>query len=65
MKSFYKNEIASAMGVNGKTLARWLRPHEKELRKLGYTRNMKLLPPAIVLYLCEVFCIDKSELPQY
>lgn len=65
MKCFYKNEIACAMGVTGKTFARWLKPHEKNLLKLGYTRNSKLLPPAVVLYLCDVFCIDKSELPRY
>ena len=65
MKAYYKNEIADAMGVTGKTFSRWLKPHEKELFKLGYNRNAKILTPAVVVYLCKVFCIDKEELPQY
>ena len=63
MKAYYKNEIATAMGVTPKTLASWLRPHQKNLAKFGCTPYTKLLPPAAVLYICKTFCIDLQDLP--
>ena len=34
------------------------KPYEKKLGKMGWHRRMKLLPPKIVQFMVETFCID-------
>ena len=53
-----KSELARAAGVSVKTLNRWCRPHKQQLTKIGWNPRMKLLPPRIVSYMVEEFCID-------
>ena len=54
----YKYELAYAAGVSTRTFTRWLNMHTAQLHKLGVTKNMHLLPPSAVKYLCETFVIE-------
>lgn len=57
----YKYELAAAAGVSPRTFAAWLRPHRKQLRKMGVCDTAKVLPPVAVKYLCEIFVIETEE----
>ena len=58
MKSYTKKQLADAAGVSAATLRRWLRTDEEFLRANGITSKTKILPPKVVQYLCEKYCID-------
>ena len=53
-----KQQLADRAGVRVQTLMRWCQPFRQELEKMGMQPNMKLLPPHIVQFLAEKFCID-------
>lgn len=53
-----KQEMALRAGVSVRTLSRWCRPYEAELRRMGVRPNMKLMPPHVVKFLSEKLCID-------
>ena len=57
MKAMLKSELAREAGVSVKTFSRWCKPYQKELKKMGWKPRMKLLPPKIVAYLRDKFCI--------
>lgn len=47
-RSISKSELAEELGVTLKTLAAWIQPWEKELKKrFNYRRKQKILSPAI------------------
>lgn len=58
MKAMSKSELAVRAGVSVNTLNRWMRPHSGELAAMGLRANQRVLPPHIVKYLVEKFCID-------
>ena len=58
MKAMSKSEIAHAAGVSVDTLMRWLVPHRQQLEALGMRPGMRVLPPKVVAYIVETFCID-------
>ena len=58
MKSYTKKQLADAAGVSAATLRRWLRTDEEFLRANGITSKTKILPPKVVQYLCDKYCID-------
>jgi len=58
MKAMSKSELAMAAGISVDTLKRWLEPHRKQLEALGLCPNMRVLPPKVVAYIVETFCID-------
>lgn len=58
MKSMKKQEMADAAGVTVKTLMAWCRPFRKELAAMGLKPTAKKLPPHVVAYMAEKFCID-------
>ena len=58
MKSMSKTELAKKAGVNIRTLMRWCQPFQKELTIMGLKPTAKKLPPHIVAFLSEKFCID-------
>ena len=58
MKSYTKIELARAAGVSGETFRRWLKTDEAFLRAYHVTPKTKCLPPVVVKYLCEKYCID-------
>jgi len=53
-----KSELAQAAGVSVDTLMRWLSPHHNHLEELGMRPGMRVLPPKVVTYIVETFCID-------
>ena len=53
-----KQQLALCAGISVRTLSKWCRPYKKELEALGMTSHMKLLPPHIVGWICNRFCID-------
>ena len=58
MKAMSKSELAQAAGVSVDTLMRWLSPHSQQLESLGMRPGMRVLPPKVVNYIVETFCID-------
>ena len=58
MKAMTKQQLADAAGVTTKTLMSWCEPYMDELKVLGMQPNMKVLPPHIVMFIAEKFCID-------
>ena len=53
-----KFELAEAAGVSAATFRRWLRTDKEFLRANGVGAKTKILPPKVVQYLCEKYCID-------
>ena len=58
MKAMTRQQIACCAGVTVKTLSKWMKPYRKELEALGLRPGMIVLPPVIVKYICDKFCID-------
>ena len=58
MKACGKAELAQAAGVSAETLRRWLRSDKAYLEANGISPTAKILPPKVVKYLCEKYCID-------
>ena len=58
MTALTRKELAASAGISTRTLQRWLEPHRNTLRALGMMPNKKLLPPQVVGWICERFCID-------
>ena len=58
MKSYTKSELARAAGVSGDTFRRWLKTDREFLRANNVQSKTKYLPPVVVKYLCEKYCID-------
>lgn len=58
MKAMSKQQLADAAGISVDTLRKWLKPHKKNLEALGMTQKMRVLPPSVVVFIIETFCID-------
>ena len=58
MKAMTKQQLAQCAGVTVKTLMAWCRPYRRELSQMGLTPGMRVLPPHIVKWMSEQFCID-------
>jgi hypothetical protein len=58
MKAMSKQELAYGAGVSVKTLMNWLQPYQKELQGMGMKQHAKVLPPNVVQWICNRFCID-------
>ena len=58
MKSYTKAQLADAAGVSIATFRRWLKSDEEFLHANNINVQTKLLPPKVVRYLCEKYCID-------
>ncbi|MBP3786602.1 MAG: hypothetical protein ILA22_00505 [Prevotella sp.] len=61
MKALTKQQLADYAGVTTKTLMSWCGPFTKELETMGMQPHMKVLPPHIVRFIVEKFCIDVGE----
>ena len=53
-----KKELAERAGVTERTLRNWCKPFREELTIMGLRPNAKKLPPHVVAFLSEKFCID-------
>lgn len=58
MKAMTKQQLAAYAGVSVRTLRNWCKPYEQELARMGMTPGMRVLPPNIVKWISEQFCID-------
>jgi hypothetical protein len=58
MKAMTRRQIAYFAGVSVRTLSNWCKPYQHELESLGLKPNMIILPPQIVEWICNRFCID-------
>lgn len=61
MKAKSKKELADMAGVSVDTLREWCKPYQKELERMGMVPGMRILPPRIVKFLVEKFCIDVED----
>ena len=53
-----KQQLAQCAGVTVRTLSNWCSPHREELARMGYKPGMRVLPPHIVKWIADRFCID-------
>jgi hypothetical protein len=53
-----KQQLADRAGVSVRTLMRWCEPYKQELEVMGLLPTARVLPPHIIKYLSEKFCID-------
>ena len=58
MKAMSKQQLADRAGVSVKTLMNWCLPYSQQLKKMGLIPNAKVLPPNIVKFIAEKFCIE-------
>lgn len=61
MKAMTRQQLAECAGVSVRTLSKWCIPFRHELDELGLRPGMIVLPPNIVMWICEKFCIDIDE----
>ncbi len=57
-KSLTRTQMADYAGVSLRTFNNWLRPLEPQLTQMGYPPGARSIPPHVVRWLCEYFCID-------
>ena len=53
-----KSELAAKAGVSRTTLKNWCKPYQKELEAMGLGPNAKVLPPNVVQFIVNTFCIN-------
>lgn len=53
-----KQQLADCAGVSVRTLMNWCEPFRSELERMGMKPSSRVLPPHVVKYLSELFCID-------
>lgn len=58
MRAMSKTELANAAGVSRDTFRRWLKTDEAYLRAQGVRSTAKVLPPQVVNYLIDKYCIE-------
>ena len=58
MRAMTRQQIAHHAGVTVRTLSNWCKPYRKELEAQGLRPGMVVLPPNIVRWICDKFCID-------
>ena len=58
MKAMSKSELAGKAGISVNTLSSWMKPLLPELENLGLRPNSRMLPPSVVKFLADRFCID-------
>ena len=58
MKAMSKQQLADAAGVSVKVLMSWCKQYQTELEAMGVKPMARVLPPIIVKFIAEKFCID-------
>ena len=61
MKAMTRQQIAYYAGVSVKTLNNWCKPYREELQAMGLKPKKIVLPPHIVNWMCQKFCIDIDD----
>ena len=60
MRAMTKTQMAECAGVCLETFNSWLEPHQAELTAMGYPPGRRSIPPNVVAWIAEQFCIDIS-----
>lgn len=58
MKSMTRQQLAAYAGVDVRTLHNWIKPHQQLLWSMGMPKGKGMLPPNVVMWIAERFCID-------
>lgn len=58
MKAMSKQQLADAAGVSVKILMNWCEQYHDELETMGLKPNVRVLPPNVVRFIAEKYCID-------
>ena len=61
MKAKSKSELAMAAGVSLDTLRKWMRANQVELEAMGLDLKDRVLPPKVVKFLADRYCIDVDD----
>ncbi len=61
IKAISKSDLAEKIGISATTLRKWLRQCDRAFKRMGVSRNAKMLPPCAVKHICEKFSIDLYE----
>ena len=61
MKAMSKQQLADAAGVSVKTLMSWCERYHAELEAMGVKSKARVLPPNVVRFIAEKYCIDVGE----
>ena len=61
MKAMSKQQLADAAGVSVKTLMSWCERYHTELEAMGVKPKARVLPPNVVRFIAEKYCIDVGE----
>ncbi len=60
MKAMTRQQLAACAGVDARTLRNWIEPHRELLLGMGMPKNKGALPPNVVKWIAERYCIDVS-----
>ena len=58
MKAMSKQQLADGAGVSVKTLMGWCKRYRAELERMGLQPKARVLPPNVVRFIAERYCID-------
>ena len=58
MKAMSKQQLADKAGVSLNTLNKWCKPLQQQLLQLGMIPGARMLPPVVVKFIADKFCID-------
>ncbi len=58
MKAMTRQQLAACAGVDVRTLYNWLKPYRQQLVDMGMSEGKGTLPPNVVRWITEHFCID-------
>ena len=53
-----RTQMANCAGVCLETFSNWLKPHQTVLTAMGYPPGKRSIPPNVVAWIAETFCID-------
>ena len=51
-------QLAASAGVDARTLRNWIKPYQKQLWEMGMPRGKGALPPNVVKWIADRYCID-------
>ena len=61
MKAMTRQQLAAYAGVDARTLRKWIKPHQRLLWRMGMPKGKGALPPNVVKWIVDKYCIDTSQ----
>ena len=58
MKAMTRQQLADYAGVDVRTLRNWIKPHQEYLWQIGMPKGKGALPPNVVKWTADRYCID-------